>query len=60
MILESETNQNRRLDLIFVTDITDYICGENLSCGEIADFCKEFEQFIEFYRNLCRFCSKSV
>ena len=60
MILESETNQNRRLDLIFVTEITDYIRGENLSCGEIADFCKEFEQFIEFYRNLCRFCSKSV
>ena len=31
-----------------------------LSCGEISDFCKEFEQFMAFYRNLCRFCSKSV
>ena len=39
-------------DLIFVTDITDYICGE------ILDFCKEFEQFMASYRNLCRFCSK--
>ena len=44
-------------DLIFVTD---YIRGENLSCGEISDFCKEFEQFMEFYRNLCRFCSNFV
>ena len=31
-----------------------------LSCGEISDFCKEFEQFMEFHRNLCRFCSKFV
>ena len=36
-------------DLTFVIDITDYIRGE------ISDFCKEFEQFMEFYRNLCRF-----
>ena len=36
------------------TDITDYICGE------ISDFCKEFEQFMAFYRNLCRFGSKFV
>ena len=28
---------------------------KNLSCGEISDFCKEFKQFMEFYRNLCRF-----
>ena len=33
---------------------------KNLSCGEISDFCKEFEQFMAFYRNLCRFCSKFV
>ena len=33
---------------------------KNLSCGEISDFCKESEQFMEFYRNLCRFCSKFV
>ena len=33
---------------------------KNLSCGEISDFCKEFEQFMEFYQNLCRFCSKFV
>ena len=25
---------------------------------KLSDFCKEFEQFVEFYRNLCRFCSK--
>ena len=31
-----------------------------LSCGEISDFCKEFEQFMAFYQNLCRFCSKFV
>ena len=29
-----------------------------LSCGEISDFCKEFEQFMAFYQNLCRFCYK--
>ena len=33
---------------------------KNLSCEEISDFCKEFEQFMGFYRNLCRFCSKFV
>ena len=33
---------------------------KNLSCGEISEFCKELEQFMEFYRNLCRFCSKFV
>ena len=34
-----------------------HICHkyQNLSCGENSDFCKEFEQFMEFYRNLCRF-----
>ena len=31
-----------------------------LSCGEISDFCKEFEQLMAFYRNLCRFCSRFV
>ena len=36
-----------------ITDIMDYICGE------ISDFCKEFEQFTAFYRSLC-FCSKFV
>ena len=33
---------------------------KNLSCGEISDSCKEFEQFMEFNRNFCRFCSKFV
>ena len=23
---------------------------KNLSCGEISDFCREFEQLMEFYR----------
>ena len=31
---------------------------KKLSNGEISDFCKESEHFLEFYRNLCRFCSK--
>ena len=31
-----------------------------MSCGEISDFCKELEQFMKFYRNLCPFCSKFV
>ena len=45
----------------YLSQISQIISVEkNLSCGEISDFCKEFEQFIEFYRNLCRFCSKSV
>ena len=45
----------------FLSQISQIISVEkNLSCGEISDFCKEFEQFMEFYRNLCRFCSKFV
>ena len=32
--------------------------GKDLLCGEISDFCEEFEQFMEFYRQICRFCSK--
>ena len=48
-------------DLIFVTDITDYIYVEKiLSCGEISDFCKDFEQFMAFYPNLCHFRFKFV
>ena len=42
----------RFLDLIFVE--------KNMSIGEISDFCKEFEHFLEFYQNLCRLCSKFV
>ena len=33
---------------------------KNLSCGEISDFCKEFEQLWSFIESLCRFCSKFV
>ena len=45
----------------YLSQISQIISVEkNLSCGEISDFCKEFEQFMEFYRNLCRFCSKFV
>ena len=33
---------------------------KKLSCGEISAFYTEFEQFMEFYRSLCRFCSKSM
>ena len=45
----------------YLSPISQIISVEKiLSCGEISDFCKEFEQFMEFYRNLCRFCSKFV
>ena len=47
-------------ELIFVTEITNYIRGEKLSHGEIWSFYEEFEQFVEFYQSLCRFCSKSM
>ena len=47
-------------DLLFVTNITNYICGEKLSCGEISAFFTEFEKIMEFYRSLCCFCSKSM
>ena len=33
---------------------------KKLSCGEFWSFYKEFEQFMEFYQSLCRFCSKSM
>ena len=33
---------------------------KNLPYGEDSDFSKEFEQSMDFYRNLCRFCSKFV
>ena len=33
---------------------------KKLSCGEISAFYTEFEQFMEFYQSLCRFCSKSM
>ena len=48
-------------ELIFVTDVTDYIPGaKKLSYGEISAFYTEFEQFMEFYRSFGRFCSKSM
>ena len=31
-----------------------------MSCAEILAFYTEFEQFMEFYWSLCRFCSKSM
>ena len=37
-----------------------YLWRKKLSCGEIWSFYKEFEQFMEFYQSLCRFCSKSM
>ena len=45
----------------YLSHISQIISVEKiLSCGEISDFCKEFEQFMEFYRNFCLFCSKFV
>ena len=43
----------------YLSQISQIISVEkNLSCGEISDFRKEFEQFVECYRNLCLFCSE--
>ena len=37
----------------YLSQISQIISVEkNLSCGEISDFCKEFEKIMEFYRNL--------
>ena len=45
----------------YLSQISQIIFVEkNLSCGEISDFWKDFEQFMEFYLNLCHFCSKFV
>ena len=51
MITTRSTIQNSKPELIFVTDITDYIPGEKVSCGEISAFYTEFEQFMEFLSN---------
>ena len=37
-----------------------YLWRKNLPCGEISAFYTEFEQFMEFYRSLGHFCSKSM
>ena len=60
-------------DLIFVTNITNYIRGEKIAmscqlsmydnCGEIENFstCGEISvQLIGFYCNLCQFVAKSA
>ena len=49
-------------NLWYLSQISQIIFVEkNLSCGEISDFRKEFEQLMmEIYRNICRFCSKFV
>ena len=40
----------------YLSQISQIIFVEkNLPCGEISDFCKEFEQFMEFYQNLFLF-----
>ena len=55
--LLTQTYVGARLHIL--SQISQIISVEkNLLCGEISDFCKEFEQFMEFYRNLCRLCSK--
>ena len=33
---------------------------KNMPCGEISALYTEFEQFMEFYRSLCCFCSISM
>ena len=43
------------------SQISRMIFVENkLSCGETSPVHTDFEQFMEFYRSLCRFCSKSM
>ena len=37
-----------------------YSCRKKLPCGEISAFYTGFEQFMEFYRSLGLFCSKSM
>ena len=45
----------------YLSQISQIISMEkNLACGEHSDFCKEFEQSMDFYRNLCCFCSNIV
>ena len=45
----------------YLSHISQIISVEKiLSCGEISDFCKEFEQFMAFHKKLYRFCSKFV
>ena len=45
----------------YLSQISQIISMEkNLSCGETSDFCKEFEQIMEFYQNLCRMKKISV
>ena len=45
----------------YLSHISQIISVEKiLSCGEISDFCIEFEQLLAFYRNLCRFSFKFV
>ena len=60
--IEEECGRSTRLSQTsYLSLISQIISVEKyLSCGEISDFCKEFEHLMEFYRNLCRFCSKFV
>ena len=45
-----------QVQTLYLSRISRIISVEKiLSCGEISDFCKEFEQLMEFYRNSCRF-----
>ena len=44
----------------YLSRISQIIWRKNMSRGEISAFYTDFEQFIEFYRHLCRFCSKSM
>ena len=45
----------------YLSRISQFIFVEKkLSCGEFWSFYKEFEQFMEFYQSLCRFCAKSM
>ena len=44
----TNTKTKTQVDLIFVTDITDYICGEKLPSGEFSEILVKFRGFFFF------------
>ena len=58
---KSATSCSSLTELIFVTNITNYICGEKLSCGEILEKCWEIlRNFGKFCHNLRGFMWRKI
>ena len=55
--IQNMESANIPSELIFVTDITDYICGENSVMWRNFSYIKNLNNLSSFYRNLCLFCS---